>query len=135
MVFADRTDKIAGDCEVVAKNTPGGFRFTGSQSADRISPPYGWGPAALYGRGGADLLIANQFAGPSNVYGGTGNDRIQGSEFYSDGLEGGSGNDRIRAREAQRRVRDTVRCGPGFDTAIVDRLDRVSGCERVLRSG
>lgn len=134
MVFADGTDRIDADCEIVGRKTPGGFRFTGSHGPDRISPPYGWGPVALYGRGGGDLLIANAFAGPANVYGGTGNDRIQGAEYYADGLEGGSGNDRIRAREGKKPVKDTVKCGPGFDTAIVDRLDRVSGCERVLRS-
>lgn len=132
MVFADGTDRIDTDCEIVGRKTPGGFRFTGSQRPDRISPPYGWGPAALYGRGGGDLLISNSY-GPTNVYGGTGNDRIQGG-YYADGLEGGSGNDRIRSREAQQPAKDTIKCGPGFDTAIVDRLDRVSGCERVLRS-
>jgi hypothetical protein len=28
--------------------------------------------------------------------------------------------------------RDHVDCGPGRDTALVDRFDRVIGCERVL---
>jgi hypothetical protein len=36
----------------------------------------------------------------------------------------------LRARDNQR---DVVDCGPGRDTAYVDRLDRVSGCERVKR--
>jgi hypothetical protein len=132
MVFADSTDVIGPDCEVVAKNTKGGFRFTGSQGADRIGVPYGWTPAGLYGRGGGDLLIGATY-GPTNIYGGTGDDRIQGSGGTPDRLEGGSGNDRIRARDKRPR-RDSVRCGRGRDTAIVDRLDSVSGCERVLRS-
>lgn len=131
-VLADSTDVIAPDCEVVAKNTKGGFRFTGSQRADRISVPPAWSPAAVYGRGGDDLLLGSSY-GATNVYGGTGNDRIQSGPSYPDRVEGGSGNDRIRARD-KRLQRDSVVCGPGRDTAIVDRLDSVSGCERVLRS-
>ena len=132
LALIDQTDTVASDCEVVGKRTPGGFRFTGSHAADRIDGVLGWAPAAFYGRGGNDLLIAYEY-GPTNVYGGTGNDRIQGGRITADALEGGSGNDRIRARD-RRPVRDAVRCGPGRDTAIVDRLDSVSGCERVLRS-
>ncbi len=42
---------------------------------------------------------------------------------------GGSGSDRIRARGGGR---DKVRCGAGLhDVAIVDRRDRVRGCEIV----
>jgi Ca2+-binding RTX toxin-like protein len=46
-------------------------------------------------------------------------------------LDGGAGNDRISARDGER---DRVRCGPGRDTAIVDRGDRVKGCEVVKRA-
>jgi hypothetical protein len=31
--------------------------------------------------------------------------------------------------------RELVRCGPGSDSARVDRRDRVRGCERVSRPG
>lgn len=133
LALVDLADTVAADCEIVGKRTQGGFRFTGTHGGDRIIGYSGWAPAAFYGRGGNDLLIAYEF-GPTNVYGGTGNDRIQGGRITADTLEGGSGNDRIRARD-RRPVRDVIRCGSGRDTAIVDRLDSVSGCERVLRSG
>jgi Ca2+-binding RTX toxin-like protein len=48
----------------------------------------------------------------------------------TDRLYGGPGNDVLRARDGQR---DVVDCGPGRDTAYVDRLDRVSGCETVRK--
>jgi hypothetical protein len=135
-VYADETDSIAGDCEAVGRRRPGkAFLFTGSAVADRISVPYGWTPAHVFGGGGADLLITS-FAGATRIVGGSGNDRIDGGIDHGPGqrLEGNSGNDRIRARETREPARDFVICGSGRDTAIVDRLDRVSGCERVLRS-
>jgi hypothetical protein len=45
-------------------------------------------------------------------------------------LLGGAGNDVINARDGQR---DLVNCGSGVDTAVVDKLDRVVGCEHVSR--
>lgn len=132
LVYADGTDQVDRDCEVVGRFVEGRFRFTGSHGADRINPSGAWAPADIYGRGGGDLIIVPGF-GQASVYGGAGADRIQGSN-NPDRLEGGSGNDRIRARETTHPLRDVVRCGPGRDTAIVDRRDSVSGCERVLRS-
>jgi hypothetical protein len=135
-VYADETDSVASDCEAVGRRVPGKpFLFTGSNAADRISVPYGWTPATVNGRGGGDLLISS-FAGATRMYGGSGNDRIDAGSDHGPGqrIEGGSGNDRIRARETREPARDFVFCGPGRDTAIVDRLDRVSGCERVLRA-
>lgn len=132
MVFADLTDRVAADCEAVGRNRQGGgFEFTGSNGPDRISVPYGWSPATVWGRGGDDLLITN-FFGASRIVGGAGNDRIQGGSYPGGRLEGNSGNDRIRARTKPAQ-RDRVICGSGRDTAIVDRKDVVSGCERVLR--
>jgi Ca2+-binding RTX toxin-like protein len=134
-VLADSTDKIDPDCEAVGKNVKGGFEFMGSNGPDRISSPYGWDPGVIYGRGGNDLLIGGIF-GARRIYGGSGNDRIQAASDYNtpDRIEGGSGNDRIRARDPGKGWRDVVVCGPGRDTAIVDRRDSVSGCELVLRS-
>ena len=48
----------------------------------------------------------------------------------SDRIFGLAGNDVIRARNG---FRDVVDCGPGRDIAIVDRVDVVRRCERVLR--
>jgi hypothetical protein len=47
-----------------------------------------------------------------------------------DRIAGGSGRDRIRALD---RKRDFVNCGRGKDRAVVDRADRVKGCEKVKR--
>jgi hypothetical protein len=43
---------------------------------------------------------------------------------------GGRGRDLIRAANGRR---ETVRCGPGADTAFVDRADRIFGCETFVR--
>jgi Ca2+-binding RTX toxin-like protein len=137
-VYADSTDRIDPDCEAYGRDVPGGggFEFQGSSGPDRISVPYGWEPSVVFGRGGNDLLISG-FAGAQRIVGGAGNDRIQGGGTYHSPrqrLEGGSGNDRIRARDPGKGYRDLIFCGPGRDHAIVDRLDSVSGCERVSRS-
>ena len=72
------------------------------------------------------------------LYGGRGDDRVAGGHG-SDTLRGGPGrdtifggdeNDRIDVRDG---VRDVVDCGPGDDSAVVDRLDVVRRCERVAR--
>ncbi|MDQ3723238.1 MAG: hypothetical protein M3376_09280, partial [Actinomycetota bacterium] len=61
--------------------------------------------------------------------GGAGNDRLTGG-FDPDILRGGRGRDRLVAVDG---ARDILDCGPGRDTAIVDRKDRVRNCERVER--
>jgi Ca2+-binding RTX toxin-like protein len=63
------------------------------------------------------------------LFGGIGNDVLYGGAG-SDRLYGGPGNDTLRARDGQR---DVVDCGPGRDIAYVDRIDRVSACERIVR--
>jgi len=69
--------------------------------------------------------------GPGNdvIEGGPGNDRL----FAGSGenkLAGGSGNDVIYARTG---APDTIECGPGEDTAIVDAQEGIYYCERVIR--
>jgi hypothetical protein len=86
----------------------------GSRAADRLL-----GTAAgdrLLGRGGRDSLRGR--GGGDCLNGGRG----------ADVLLGGSGNDILRARDGSR---DLVSCGGGRDQAIVDRRDRVRGCERL----
>jgi hypothetical protein len=77
--------------------------------------------------GGSDVV----FAGPGRdlVRGGPGNDELYGGPGR-DILIGGPGNDTINARDGRR---DRVRCGPGIDTVIIDRvLDRMEDdCEIV----
>jgi hypothetical protein len=108
-------------------------RMRGDSGADRV-----------FGQDGRDLLDGD--AGRDMLAGGDGNDKLRGNgdrdrlfgergndRLYAGGasgnlLDGGSGNDFLWARN---RRRDTVRCGTGRDRAVVDRIDRVSGCERV----
>ncbi len=62
----------------------------------------------------------------TSIRGGPGNDRLRAGGL-TDSLIGGTGNDTFLARNGHR---DIVRCGPGRDTARVDRIDTVEGCER-----
>lgn len=90
-------------------------RLIGTAGPDVIK---GLGAAdVIKGRGGSDLLKGAR--GPDTLDGGKGYDRIHG----------GRGNDRIDARDGHL---DLVDCGPGHDTAIVDRAeDGVFDCEQV----
>ncbi|HSV41174.1 MAG TPA: hypothetical protein VLI04_20600, partial [Nocardioidaceae bacterium] len=76
---------------------------------------------------GTQTLNALTFAGDVDVRGFGGTDIITGSK-KSDTLRGGSGNDTINAQDGGF---DIVECGLGTDTAKVDGLDRVTGCENV----
>jgi Ca2+-binding RTX toxin-like protein len=132
---ADPTDSaVSVAVDVVAPATPPAVvpethhaarTFSGTARADRLT-----GTTAndvLYGLGGADVLSGR--AGNDVLYGGRGNDVLDGGPG-ADRLFGGPGNDTLRARDGRR---DLVDCGPGRDTAVVDRIDRVSGCELVRR--
>jgi len=100
--------------------------FVGTRRADRLVGTDG--PDELRGLAGNDRLSG--LAGNDRLSGGAGNDRLTGGRG-TDTLLGGSGNDILSARDARR---DTVDCGAGRrDRAIVDRYDRVRGCERVSR--
>jgi len=105
---------IVGGAVVVARSgggaiqgTNGPDRLIGTDHADTIDGLAG--SDTIRGRGGADVLT-----------GGTGFDLIYG----------GAGGDRIKARDQHV---DQIDCGPGSDTAIVDRAeDGVFDCERVV---
>ena len=92
-------------------------------------------PNALSGGPERDVLIGG--AGNDNLEGNSGNDRLYGGPGRDDldgdeegvGPEAPTGHDYLSAADGRR---DIVRCGPGRDTARVDRFDRVIGCERVL---
>jgi hypothetical protein len=81
----------------------------------------------MYGLGGNDVLRGAN--GNDVLFGGVGSDVLYGGTGR-DRLYGGPGNDTLWARDGQR---DVVDCGPGRDIAHVDRIDRISGCERILR--
>lgn len=69
-------------------------------------------------------------AAPNNLRGGDGADTVDGGAG-NDTLSGGLGNDTLRARDG---FADRVSCDEGTDTAVVDTLDTVSGCETVDRA-
>jgi hypothetical protein len=81
----------------------------------------GGGPAfdTLRGGPGADLIL-----------GGSGDDDIRPGPGR-DTVNAGKGNDTITARDD---APDAINCGKGKDTAIVDRSDIVTGCEKVKRA-
>lgn len=97
----------------------------------------------LYGNGGADVLRGRD--GEDVLFGGSGADDLlggpdedkltggSGPDTLSGGLgwdefRGGPGNDTILAADGRG---EDVWCGPGTDTANLDRYDRPHGCERV----
>ena len=105
-----------GRCANLTEGTAARNALRGSSAGDR-----------LLGNGGNDTLSG--LAGEDCLEGGTGNDRLiggTGRNTYS----GGSGRDKVSARNG---TRDNVNCGSGRDSAVVDRRDRVRGCERVRR--
>lgn len=121
-------------CTNAIRGTRRGERLAGTPRADRIT---GLGGAdRILGRGGADCLSGG--AGRDRLEGGAGDDTLGGGAAADlliggagrDLLSGGAGGDVIRSRDG---ARDVVRCGPGRDTAIVDRRDAVTGCEIVVR--
>lgn len=100
--------------------------FIGTRRGDRLVGTNG--PDELRGLAGDDRLSG--LAGNDRLSGGDGNDRLTGGRG-ADTLIGGRGNDVLSARDGKR---DTVDCGAGRrDRAVVDRRDRVRGCERVSR--
>ncbi len=123
---------------------PGDDRLIGGTGADRLQ---GEGDDdRQFGGAGKDTLVGG--AGRDMLAGGTGNDVLSGGSDRDqlfgeagndtlragDGrnrLDGGAGNDRLESRNGEA---DDVRCGRGTrDRAIVDRADRVSGCESISR--
>ena len=145
----DRVNGLAGNdtlwgdaCGKVAKLQPAQVLTDGN---DTITG--GDGNDALYGAGGKDSLSGGN--GNDKLFGGPGADTLKG-EAGNDRIDGGAGNDRLAAGKgrnslaggngddslnARNRKKDTVNCGGGKkDTATVDRVDKVRGCERVKRA-
>lgn len=96
------------------------------------------GGDTLNGRGGADIVKGGDGVdevsggvGADEAYGGAGDDYlIDAPDRNTDSLHGGLGRDNVQVRDFPA-VKDVVYCGSGRDTAYVDRLDVVSGCEIV----
>jgi dipeptidyl aminopeptidase/acylaminoacyl peptidase len=113
--------------------------------ADDVDPAsrFAWAPTALqiaFAQGGEcgrwgiviereDRAIPHRLTNECRFVGTARADVLKGSPFR-DTILGLAGNDWIEARDGRR---DVIDCGPGNDTAIVDRHDVVRNCERVLR--
>ena len=126
------------------QNTQAGFiaqdnivrnpRYVGRASGDyavRSSCPVGGRSCARAVVGTRSGNVLTGTPAGDRLEGRGGGDRISGGRGR-DCLEGGPGGDTLNAAGGGR---DAVRCGGGRDTAIVDRGDRLSGCERVRRDG
>jgi Ca2+-binding RTX toxin-like protein len=111
----------------------------GRGSDDLLSPQPDYTTAAgrrvMLGGAGRDRLIATPDG--AFLHGGNGRDRLIGGA-RADNLTGGRGNDLIRGGKGRDLIRaidnrkDRVSCGPGFDRAKVDGVDRIKGCERLI---
>ena len=96
------------------------------------------GDDTLNGFGGQDVVKGGD--GPDEMGGGNGSDKAYGNagndnlidapDKNKDLLYGGTGDDMVQVRDFPA-VKDVVYCGPGTDTAYVDRLDVTNDCERV----
>jgi Ca2+-binding RTX toxin-like protein len=103
----------------------------------------------LFGGGGDDLLRGD--AGNDDLRGGSGKDRAgggngrdrvdggAGNDLLDEQKLGGKGKDRLAGGPGADRVRsadkstDSIDCGPGRDSARIDRLDRQKRCESIRR--
>ena len=117
----DRIDGLAGADQLFGDFCPGA-RLAGAAQA-------GQGDDVISGGKGNDRLVGG--GGNDRLTGGPGNDTLTAGGGRNR-LAGGAGNDKLNAAN---RKRDRVDCGAGRrDSARVDRIDRVKGCERVRRS-
>lgn len=124
-----------GGCGSQTVGTPRNDQLAGDGRGNLIFglPGADW----LSGRGGHDCLIGGRGndrltgdAGWDRLTGGPGNDVITGNGGRNR-YDAGSGNDLVRAANGRAEL---VSCGTGRrDRAIVDRADRVRGCEQVRR--
>ena len=145
---AGEADNVRSDVEVIVgselddvlSGNDGAQQLFGNAGFDRID-----------GLGGDDVL--NGGTGDDELYGGPGRDRLEGSAD-EDYLDGGSGEDIFEGdnvctaepcsgasdfNQARDGEADTVNCGVGADTALVDDVDVVAqdtqrGCERIDRA-
>jgi Ca2+-binding RTX toxin-like protein len=109
----------------VAAKAAKGKTLKGTRKNDRLNG--GAGNDTIHGAGGNDRISGA--AGDDKLYGDAGNDTITGGAGR-DTISGGSGNDTIQARDGEA---DTIDCGSGKDTAVVDAIDIAKGCETVRR--
>jgi Ca2+-binding RTX toxin-like protein len=114
-----RDDVFGGKGKDILVGRAGSDRLHGEEGDDIIVG--GSGRDTIWGDGRDDTL-----------YGGAGADRIH-TGWGTDVVEAGPGNDIVYARENDASM-DSIDCGNGWDTAYVNRGDRVFNCETVVRT-
>lgn len=118
----------------IIEGTAGDDNLEGTRFSDRMIGKNG--DDDIRGRGGRDEMRGDR--GQDTMHGGYEPDRMFGGTGR-DYIEGGNGNDTIRIADG---VKDSIDCGLGRDTAIVDDADiaqatveeffRLSSCENVI---
>ena len=126
IVGTDQADRLTGDARgELIRGLAGADRLRGGGGEDCVR-----GDAdrdAVFGDDGNDTLLGG--AGRDRLYGGPGDDALVGGGAV-DLLDGGAGADILDAADGRA---ERVRCGSGRDRVRADRVDRLSGCERVRR--
>jgi hypothetical protein len=102
-------------------------KLTGDRKGNELNG--GPGSQSIEGKAGKDEIRGGD--GDDCIDGGPGADRLSGNAG-EDVIRGGPGKDVLRARDGER---DRVSCGSGKDRALVDRIDKVAGCERKRTAG
>jgi Ca2+-binding RTX toxin-like protein len=119
-------DTLAGyDANDALLGLAGADRIVGGDGDDTLAG--GDDRDNMDGGDGNDALRGG--AGNDKLNGRVGNDKI-GGDAGRDIFSGGTGNDTIRARDGSA---DRINCGAGRDKAVIDRTDRVVGCETVRK--
>lgn len=117
--------RTTGACRNLLNGTNAGQTLTGTPFGDLLLG--NGGNDLLRGLGGSDCLEGG--AGNDTLVGGAGNDKLYGDRGRNR-YDAGAGSDFVHAVNG---VRETIKCGPGNDTALVDRVDVTRGCEHVRR--
>jgi Tol biopolymer transport system component len=125
IVVSTPPDITPDDAHGIVATTVLPCTIVGSWGADRLSGTVE--DDRICGLPGPDIVSGG--AGDDYLSGGSGNDTIFGGKGH-DTILGGGGRDVIFARDGQR---DYIDCGTEYDVAVVDRIDHVHHCERVLR--
>jgi Ca2+-binding RTX toxin-like protein len=128
----DGETMLGTDAADVCNGAGGADDVEGAGGSDRLFGGAGddrafgrFGNDQMFGEAGDDELEGGR--GDDRLSGGAGNDQLNGG-YGRDRLDAGAGNDTLISRGGGR---DQVECGPGRDVAVVDRGDRLSGCETV----
>jgi Ca2+-binding RTX toxin-like protein len=132
-----RTDPVTVDLSLGNGSVAGEFEdytgiedLIGGTASDNLTGDGGHN--TIDGSGGADVIDGKE--GPDLLRGSDGDDTLNGSEgadtIYGDAnvdtADGGPGEDSLRMRDNEA---DSVTCGDAFDSAIVDPVDTLVGCE------